>query len=559
MSDPTAATHAALDRARDSHWERTDEARALARDAERVGLRQDDAALVARAIALSGNLQLHRGDLRHAYELAARSEPFADRTDDLRARAEIAAFRAQLHFFSGAYAQALTQAETAIACAERTDDLALQVFTRRAACVVFGNIGVRGWPQYLASTLELAVAGANRWQEAITRNDMAHFRMVNGDYTRAHAELRSAMDLAEALAPDNHFALGILHCTRAEVQLAQEDPTAALADTEVAVAHLTAATDANHYVLGMTVVVQVRALLALGRLDEARDVGERALLRIGDQLPQARSYILTSLATALREAGQTDAAYDALERSAELERQAFRELSELQIGLERARLEMDAARREADAFATKNSELERVIAELAEAHTQLSQRTEQLEGLQDALREQAERDWLTGLHNRRYLARELERLDGQAIGPFSAAVLDLDHFKAINDRHGHDVGDRVLQRLADLLTAVLRTSDRVVRTGGEEFVLLMPGADEQAARTGCERARRAVRDHAWEEIAPGLRLTVSIGVASTRAATDLQHLVTLADRRLYDAKRAGRDRVVCAGEVAAYPRRLDAV
>ncbi len=562
MSDPAAAAHAGLDRARDTYWERTTAALTVAQDAELLGIRTDDPALQARAIALRGNLALHKGDVRRAFAIAAEIDEHVERIDSRATRAEVEAFRAQLHFFSGSYAQALTHAESAIEHAEAARDLPLEVFARRAACVVFGNVGVRGWPQYLSATLALTIAVGNRWQEAITRNDMAHLRMVEGDVAQSHAELERGMAIARELAPDNHFALGVLHCTRAELHLTQERPEAALADTESAIDHLTAGTDANHYVLGMTVVVQVRSLLALGRLQDARDLGERALLRIGDQLPQARSYILTSLAAALREAGHTDAAYDALERSAELERRAFRELSELQVGLERAHLEMDAARREADAFAVKNSELERVIVDLAEAHTQLEQRTEQLEGLQDALREQAERDWLTGLHNRRYLAGELERLDGQTtIGPFSVAVLDLDHFKAINDRHGHDVGDRVLQRLATLLTAVLRNSDRVVRSGGEEFVLLMPGADERAAQIGCDRVCRAVRDEPWQEIVDDLRVTVSIGVASARAATELQHLLTLADRRLYDAKRAGRDRVVGTtdplAEVEPYGRRLE--
>jgi diguanylate cyclase (GGDEF)-like protein len=567
MSDAVVAAHAALDRARDSYWERTPQALAVALDALRTGQRLGDDGLIARAGALRGNIALHRGDVRGAFAIAAEVESAVERSGGRRECAEVAAFRAQLHFFSGSYAQALTQAETAIEHASAAGDLRLEVFVRRQVCVVLGNVGVRGWPQYLESTLALTIDAGDRWQEAVTRNDIAHFRMVEGDPQEALAELRRSIAILHELAPDNRFALGVTHCTRAEVHLDQDDPHAALEDTRLAIEHLTAGSETNHYLMGMTTVVQVRALLALQRLDEARDLGEQALLRIGEQLPQLRSYILTSLAGALRAAGYVDDAYDALERSAALERQAFRELSELQIGLERARLEMDAARREADAFALKNSELERAMSELNAAHTELEHRTVQLEGLKDALREEAERDWLTGLHNRRYLAREIERLDGDTpTGPFSVAVLDLDHFKTINDRWGHDIGDRVLQRIATLLTEVLRTSDRVVRSGGEEFVLLMPGTDERAARAGCERARMAVSGDDWSRIAPGLRLTVSIGVASTRATTALGPLVTLADRRLYDAKHAGRDRVVDAGgtgdgppDVEPYVRRLDAV
>jgi diguanylate cyclase (GGDEF)-like protein len=248
----------------------------------------------------------------------------------------------------------------------------------------------------------------------------------------------------------------------------------------------------------------------LGRTDDAQRCGEDALGRLGDRVPQARGLILATVATALREAGRLEDAYDTLARSAELERQASRELSELRLGLERATLEARAARREAD-----------------------------------VLREQAERDWLTGLHNRRYLARELERLSSHpGTGHCSLAVLDLDHFKAINDRFGHDAGDQVLIRVAALLLDQLRQDDVVVRTGGEEFVVLMPGTEPNAALACCERLRTAIREESWERIAPAMTVSVSVGLASSPDAADVESLATLADQRLYEAKRAGRDRVV---------------
>ena len=119
-------------------------------------------------------------------------------------------------------------------------------------------------------------------------------------------------------------------------------------------------------------------------------------------------------------------------------------------------------------------------------------------------------------------------------------MLDLDHFKAVNDDHGHNVGDQVLIRVAGLLLGVIRHSDVVVRTGGEEFVVLMPASDRDAATACCERALEAIRDADWCEVAPGLTVTASVGVACSDEPGDL---ATLADRRLYAAKRAGRDRI----------------
>ena len=175
----------------------------------------------------------------------------------------------------------------------------------------------------------------------------------------------------------------------------------------------------------------------------------------------------------------------------------------------------------------------------------MERRANELEALHTQLREQAERDPLTGLHNRRYLARELERLTQERMaGPISLAVLDVDHFKTINDRFGHAAGDEVLIRIARLLCDHLREADSVVRSGGEEFLILMPRTDLRAATACCERIRRAVWEEAWASVADGLSVTTSVGVAAADDADDLEALITLADQRLYEAKRSGRDCVV---------------
>ncbi|MGH2872057.1 MAG: GGDEF domain-containing protein, partial [Solirubrobacteraceae bacterium] len=183
--------------------------------------------------------------------------------------------------------------------------------------------------------------------------------------------------------------------------------------------------------------------------------------------------------------------------------------------------------------------------QLASAHAELERRADQMVVLQEQLRDQAERDWLTGVHNRRRLARELERLTREQLAvPFSIALLDLDHFKSINDRFGHAVGDQVLVGAAGLLCDALRGTDTVIRSGGEEFLVLMPHTDVRAAAACCARVRDAICAEPWERITPGLAVTASIGLASALEQSDLEALIRLADKRLYDAKRAGRNRVV---------------
>jgi diguanylate cyclase (GGDEF)-like protein len=539
----TIGLHRALDRARDRHHEDHEAALGEAVRCHEIARALDDPVLRCRALVLEAAVALQRGDLQGGVALTAEAEPYAEDADDDAARAELAAVKGQLNFFAGAYAESLLQAERAIELADRVGDLGLRVFTRRYACVVFGNIGVGDWHARLNEVLRLSIAAGNAWDEAMSRNDLAHFAMEQGDFDGAEREIASALATVEPLAPDNRFALAVLSCTRSEIRLRAGRAEDALADAERAIDLLVATADPNPYLLAMSVVVDVQALLALGRLGEAERTGRRAVDRLGERVPQARSMILTTVAAALREAGRTEEAYSVLAASAEVERRAFQELSALQRGLERATLETRAARRESDTLAAKNRELESVVQELNEARRTLERRTEQLETLQEQLREQADRDWLTGLHNRRYLAREVGR-HAAAPGPFSLAVLDLDHFKPINDRFGHRTGDEVLMRVAALLLGAVRGQDVVVRTGGEEFVLLMPRTDAKAAAGACERLRTAIRDEPWDRIAPGIALTASIGVATAETGDDLRALTELADQRLYEAKGAGRDRVV---------------
>jgi two-component system, cell cycle response regulator len=498
----------------------------------------DDPGLCARARALQGAVGLHRGDLPGALELAVEAQRYLGRAHDTPARCEVAALKAQVSFFSGSYADALREAELAVRVADESSDRDLRIFARRAGCLVFGNVGVPDWQQRLEELLRLSVDAGDAWEEAISRNDVACYLQETGDLEGAEREIERALTVAHRVPGRNNFALGVLHSTRADIRLLGARPEAALRDAEEAIVRLLEGGDPNPYVFGMTVRAQVQARMALGQLDTARESGEDALAWLGDRVPQMRGLILTTLASALRDAGRTEEAYDALQRACELERQAFRELSQVQLSLERATLEAREARRHSDLLTVKNRQL-------AEAHAELERRANELETLHAQLREQAERDPLTGLHNRRYLARELERLTHeQTCGPISLAVLDVDYFKTINDRFGHAAGDQVLIRIARVLCDHLRESDSIIRSGGEEFIILMPRTDANAATACCERIRRAVNTDVWSIVADGLNVTTSLGMATTDDPTDLEAVIRLADQRLYEAKRNGRDQVV---------------
>jgi diguanylate cyclase (GGDEF)-like protein len=129
---------------------------------------------------------------------------------------------------------------------------------------------------------------------------------------------------------------------------------------------------------------------------------------------------------------------------------------------------------------------------------------------------------------------------------FAVAMLDLDHFKQVNDSLGHAAGDAVLKAFVRVVHATMRETDVFCRYGGEEFLMLLTDTDLPAAATAVERVRLAVAAHGWSAVAPGLSLTVSAGVAGWRKGEPLEPLLNRADGALYRAKRNGRNRVEIA-------------
>ncbi|AWN50958.1 sensor domain-containing diguanylate cyclase [Methylobacterium sp. 17Sr1-1] len=173
------------------------------------------------------------------------------------------------------------------------------------------------------------------------------------------------------------------------------------------------------------------------------------------------------------------------------------------------------------------------------------------------LRQVAGTDLLTGLLNRRGFARPAEEAFAQARSGCGVAVLvaDIDHFKRVNDQHGHDAGDAVIRHVGALLAEAVRGSDTVARFGGEEFVVLLVGPGGTEALLTAERLCAAVRA---AEIAHGGRaipVTISIGVATVSARdADIQAAIARADAALYEAKARGRDRVSAAAEIEEVER-----
>ncbi len=272
-----------------------------------------------------------------------------------------------------------------------------------------------------------------------------------------------------------------------------------------------------------------------------------------DDVDALAEYLLT-LAKARRGLGAVDRAQAALDESRALSTE--RGLAKVLVRIQQEQAELHAARGEFaqayEAHKTFFSAYERLHSEQREAQARTRQamfETAEARAEAERFREQARRDPLTGLHNRRYVDEQLALLIADPVTPVTIGILDLDHFKRVNDRFSHDVGDQVLVIVARLLESALASAAPAgfaARLGGEEFLLALPGVTTAEAVVRMETVREVIGSYAWRDVIGELPVTVSIGVASTEhmASPSQPALLAAADRNLYAAKQRGRDRVV---------------
>jgi diguanylate cyclase (GGDEF)-like protein len=284
--------------------------------------------------------------------------------------------------------------------------------------------------------------------------------------------------------------------------------------------------------------VRQELALALGdrgaTLSEARSMAQDLLMQTRANSGAATSmFLLENVALLAELAGRHEEANAALRRCLALSRQGVAALVDSQsTGLTRV-MEVQAQRL---------------------LNADLRERNEALARDVQTISQVAVFDALTGVLNRRGLEAAFERVRGREA--FALAMLDVDHFKQINDRHLHVVGDAVLRRLGALLQDALRGPDTVARYGGEEFVLLLAERDMAVARAVAERLRLRIEAEPWFDLAADLAVTVSIGLTAAHPDETLAAVLARADMQLYRAKQKGRNRTEAAllGDGAATGR-----
>ncbi len=302
-----------------------------------------------------------------------------------------------------------------------------------------------------------------------------------------------------------------------------------------------------------------RAYSLAGRLHDAievlMEVTGPGSATIGEDLVHGRAHALATLAEMQRRTGALDDAQTTLDGVMEMCRE--HNLVGMSTELIGEQAEMHAARGDFEQAFVTFKEFHVAFTEFTgverEAHARTMQaiyETDEARRDSARFRELSVRDPLTGLGNRRYVDEELrvQLLHALDVGePLTLAIIDLDHFKVVNDQRSHEVGDQVLVELARILERSVagHPGATASRLGGEEFLVLLPGAGRSTGGAILNRLCRQVREHPWDPITSGIAVTASIGVAtSPQDGVDRAPLLTSADRRLYAAKHAGRDRVV---------------
>jgi diguanylate cyclase (GGDEF)-like protein len=493
-----------------------DAARLLGERARAAGAR----GVELRCRLLEADVLARSCDVRAAVEILRSVREAADAEGERLALARAHFVMANALDRIGARAQSLDEAEQAVQLLDDEAPLHLQVdhtMTLALLTSLFRNGNVSF--DLFAHCLELAHRLGDSTMQLTVLNNIAWIQYERGDLESARSTVEDLLAVASASrTPLNLSTVD----TVARVRFELGDPAAAEAMVREAITGPSPAVETDSMALPA-------ALLTLAKIVASREgpAAARPLLEECLGLSVARNLV-------------------------EMEARALRELARA-LATEQ---EFKRAYAAHVAFFDRWERLRATEAEAQAAALQALYDTELARRRSRELEQLAQRDPLTGLWNRRYLSDRLPRLARVACRtarPLSIAVCDLDHFKRVNDVLSHETGDRVLVSTSRLLRRAVEPGGFVVRFGGEEFLLVLPGHDREQAGRVAEDVRAAMHAHPWLADAGCWPVTISIGVATLGADGDIATMIAEGDRNMYQAKRCGRDRVVADGAAGPGP------
>lgn len=495
--------------------------------------------------------------VERAYDAAVEA---AQRSADPMLLGQMLSLRSSAHSLSGEFAKSLIDALAAQDVLDDSGEPFAIAANLQNVGIAYRRMGEAARAEeYLLRSLEDEEI-RSRWSYAmVSLLQLGYLYDETGRYDEARRMLADAVELCQR--HESHADCGYARLGLASVEVNDGAPRRALAALERAEADFTESGDPGDPT--MVALVRGQALARLGRDAEALTLLDQAVATwTTSGNDRYLALALPERARLLERLGREADAIADLRRFIEAHANDDRMRAEQRTDLMRE--QFDASRREV---------------ENAELKAREALRLQEIEGLNAARRWQwtaislavvlvivllvvvarqiakarrlrllAMTDPLTGLANRRHTdyrgseAFKMARLTAQ---PFCVLAIDIDHFKAVNDTHGHAVGDTVLQRVGRECQRTLRKLDLMGRIGGEEFTGLLPETAEPAARQVAERLRAGVESLDLDDVALGLRVTISIGVAQMREADpDFAGVLARADAAMYRAKQGGRNRVV---------------
>lgn len=380
------------------------------------------------------------------------------------------------------------------------------------------------------------------------QSNLAEAQLGTGDRDGALATVDAMLGGRNAtarLSPQNHYCAIAVEVYALHGRVADAERVAAMA------AEIHAASPGGFNEVHLR---WAQACLACARDDDERAV--RALELAADTAARHK-HVMTlckangALAPRLEKLRRFEEAFHAQRRLFDANNQRLENRASARYYLLRVEHELTNVRAERDRALRQRQESETLNRQLEQLNAELSRKMREIEELQARLKREAVHDPLTQLFNRRYLDSAMPGLVGSAERwntPLTLALVDLDHFKRVNDRHGHLAGDKVLRRMGKLFATSLRPSDIVSRWGGEEFCIVFPETDVAGAATALASLAAKLRtlEVDWgDEIIGGFTFSAALAAHGPHGRT-LDELVDSADRALYAAKGAGRDRVLIA-------------
>ncbi len=546
-----------LEQAQTTRESAPQQALALAHRAVQAARAEAEPERLAHALALLGELAHAQSDFQTASDALSEALGLLEPLSDPELRMLTLEQLARTRYRQGDLVSTFRLTNELMPLARQVEHLRYEVHAYELMAMVYGSLGQQ---QISTTWFERAITLARRagMQENaanaahnIAYNEVAQghewvswgeTKLGRGAFLQALERWANIPDTPDQRAPTLRRALRLGNQARAHLELGQIEQASELVAQQRAIALLLGdpwALAINKLLTGRVQHAQGDAVGAVETLREALMATEA--LDVPEQIIEAHE----ALAAAYTDMGAHAAALAHFRRFYQIDARMKCIRFEQQVSFYAAQAEVEKARLEAEAAQTRSALLEQLVHERTHALEQQQAQLAEIERLHSQLREQAVRDQLTGLFNRRYLETTLERelAEGQRGGhPVSIVMIDLDHFKQVNDLYGHAAGDRVLRSFGALAQSLLRSRDVACRYGGEEFMLVLPGVAIEAAALQAEQIRDAMAQKAILIDGDPLFTTISCGVAcAPEHGATLDTLLIAVDRALYAAKAAGRN------------------